>query len=117
MEDTYAQDSIEHELNHAHDLVVIQKGTGSLHEHLKCFKYIYDNLAVIGKPESNQNKVLSLLRGLRSGYKAFVTIMLKPSVPSYKNLIPLLQSYDERIQPHDRQPQFANISQQASNTK
>jgi hypothetical protein len=55
-------------------------------------------LAVIGKLVSDQSKVLPLLRELGDGCESFITTILKPHVRSFKSLLPLLQSHEERLQ-------------------
>lgn len=44
----------------------------------------------------DQTKVFWLLESLGSGYENFVTSMLKSLVPSFKEIIPLLQSHEAR---------------------
>ncbi|KAJ4966684.1 hypothetical protein NE237_018533 [Protea cynaroides] len=64
------------------------------------FKGICDQLSAIGKPLADQSKVLSLLTNLGSAHESFATTMLKPPVPSYSDLLPLLMSHDLRTQSH-----------------
>ncbi|KAF8401648.1 hypothetical protein HHK36_012594 [Tetracentron sinense] len=65
-----------------------------------------------GKPVPDQNKVFSLLHGLGHGYETFVTTML---IPSYLDIVPMLQSHEARNQHHGSegytQPQMAYVSQ------
>ncbi|KAF3793245.1 hypothetical protein EJ110_NYTH10010 [Nymphaea thermarum] len=60
------------------------------------FKAICDNLAAIGKSVGDKEKAFWLLQGLGKGYEPFVTAMLKPPVPTYKELVSLLQSLEVR---------------------
>jgi hypothetical protein len=61
---------------------------------------ICDQLNAIGKPVVDQNKVFWLLSVLGPEYESFATAMLKPPVPSYADLIPLLQSHELRSKGH-----------------
>ncbi|GMY38131.1 UBN2_3 domain-containing protein [Fagus crenata] len=53
-------------------------------------------LNAIGKSVPDQKKVFWLLNGLGPRYESFSTAMLKPPVPSYNDLIPLLHSHELR---------------------
>lgn len=90
LEDTFAQDFIEHELDLSYYLSIIKKDTDLFNEYLRCFKCIYDNLAAIKKLVSDQSKVLPLLRELRDGCESFITTILKPHVRSFKSLGPFI---------------------------
>ncbi|KAJ0100628.1 hypothetical protein Patl1_21736 [Pistacia atlantica] len=57
-------------------------------------------LAAIGHMVADKNKVFSLLKGLGARYEPFTTSMLKPPMPSYNEVIPLLQSYETRLNLH-----------------
>lgn len=72
----------------------------SLNEYLRKFKGVCDSLAAIGHPVNDQNKVFSLLTGLGACYEPFTTSMLKPLMPSYNEVVPLLQSYETRLSLH-----------------
>ncbi|KAK2989204.1 hypothetical protein RJ640_001433 [Escallonia rubra] len=78
----------------------VKKGNASLSDHLRDFKKTCDQLNAIGKPVTDQNKVFWLLSGLGPKYESFATTMLKPHVPSYAELIPLLQSHELRNKGH-----------------
>ncbi|KAK2991574.1 hypothetical protein RJ640_013834 [Escallonia rubra] len=78
----------------------VKKGNASLSDHLRDFKKTCDQLNAIGKPVTDQNKVFWLLSGLGPKYESFATTMLKPPVPSYADLIPLLQSHELRNRGH-----------------
>ena len=56
-------------------------------EHIRIFKGLCDNLAAIGKVVPNKEKVFCLLTSLGPQYETFTTTMLKPSKPSYSELI------------------------------
>jgi len=51
-------------------------------------------LAAIGKLVSDSSKIFSLLRGLGKKYESFVTSRLNPPVPSYADIVPLLQGHE-----------------------
>ena len=68
----------------------------SIGEHIRTFKGLCDNLAAIGKPVPDKEKVFYLLTSLGHEYETFTTTMLKPPRPSYSELISQLQSHDQR---------------------
>ncbi|KAK4481427.1 hypothetical protein RD792_012318 [Penstemon davidsonii] len=51
-------------------------------------------ISSIGRAVNDRDKVFGVLKGLGSGYEAFVTTMLKPPTPTYRELIPLLQGHE-----------------------
>ncbi|KAA8538858.1 hypothetical protein F0562_025550 [Nyssa sinensis] len=65
-------------------------------EHIRTFKGLCDNLAAIGKPVPDKEKVFCLLTSLGPQYETFITTMLKPPRPSYYELVSQLQNYDQR---------------------
>uniref|UniRef100_A0A0R0JZL1 Retrotransposon Copia-like N-terminal domain-containing protein n=1 Tax=Glycine max TaxID=3847 RepID=A0A0R0JZL1_SOYBN len=69
----------------------------SIGEHIRTFKGLCDNLAAIGKPVPNKEKVFYLLTSLGHEYETFTTTMLKPPRPSYFELISQLQSHYQRL--------------------
>ena len=44
----------------------------------------------------DQQKVFGLLKGLGKGYRSFVTSIMKPPIPSYNDVIQLLQSHENK---------------------
>ncbi|KAF5448006.1 hypothetical protein F2P56_033514 [Juglans regia] len=86
--------------------------TTPLAEHLRIFKNLCDNLASIGRPVADKMKVFSLLNGLGAQYEPFTTTMLKPPMPSYTEIIPLLQGYEILTTLHEINPTFAFYGQQ-----
>uniref|UniRef100_A0A0R0HPA0 Uncharacterized protein n=1 Tax=Glycine max TaxID=3847 RepID=A0A0R0HPA0_SOYBN len=69
----YAEDSQEHDQ--------------SIGEHIRIFKGLCYNLAAIGKPVPDKDKVFYFLTSLGHEYETFTTTMLKPLRPSYSELI------------------------------
>ncbi|GAV79461.1 UBN2_3 domain-containing protein, partial [Cephalotus follicularis] len=65
-------------------------------EYLSEFKSIFDQLNSIGKLVPDKRKVFLLLTNLGSAYDAFSTTMIKPSVPNYSEIIPLLYNHELR---------------------
>ncbi|OMO81394.1 TMV resistance protein N-like protein [Corchorus olitorius] len=112
LEDHFAQNSQEREFHLLQEISIIRKGDDPLHEYIRRFKTLCDELSATGKPVSDQKKVFWFLQGLRPNYDNFVTTMLKPLVPLYKDLIPLLQSHEARVQRHvSSTPQVAFFGQ------
>ncbi|KAF3787096.1 hypothetical protein EJ110_NYTH23923 [Nymphaea thermarum] len=54
----------------------------------------YDELEAIGRPMNDHTKVFLLLNGLGPEYESFVMSMLKPPIPTYKDVIAILQSHE-----------------------
>ena len=90
----FSQNSQAREFELLSQLRYLQKGTSSLSVHLCNFKSICNKLNAIGRPMKDQDKVFALLNGLGADYESFTTSMLKPPIPMYVDLIPLLQSQE-----------------------
>ncbi|PIA57436.1 hypothetical protein AQUCO_00600275v1 [Aquilegia coerulea] len=99
--DSFAQGSTEREFHLEQKLQSIRKGTASISNYISSFKTICDDLAAMGKPVDDRKKVFWLLNGLGKEYKSFVTTMLKPPIPSYKEILPLLQNHETWINTHE----------------
>ncbi|KAF8392751.1 hypothetical protein HHK36_023100 [Tetracentron sinense] len=98
---TYADDSQAREFQLTQQLQLLKKGDTSLYDYISKFKGICDDLGAIGHPVADKNKVFWLLQGLGPKYESFTTSMMKPPVPTYVDIIPLLQSYEIRTQAHE----------------
>ena len=97
LKEAYAQDSQEREFTPRQQLTYLKKEPSqSLAEHLKKFKSICDSLAAIGNPIPDKTKVYSLLANLGPKYESFTTTMLKPPMPSYSEMVSLLQGFEQR---------------------
>ncbi|KAF3780704.1 hypothetical protein EJ110_NYTH21915 [Nymphaea thermarum] len=90
--DAFAQESQERGFHLTHMLTTCKKGNNAIEVYVAKFKAICDDLAAIGKSVRDKEKAFWLLQGLGKGYEPFVMAMLKPPVPSCKELISLLQS-------------------------
>ncbi|KAL5715327.1 hypothetical protein ACHQM5_017160 [Ranunculus cassubicifolius] len=108
LEASYAQDSQEREFFLQQQLQSHRKGTSSLSDYIKIFKGYCDDLAAIGKPVSDRDKVFALLRGLGRGYESFITTMLKPPTPSYRDIVPMLQSHETMRLMNDHEDNVTN---------
>ena len=64
-------------------LMRINKGSRSIEEYHKEFKFIYDNRAAINKPVLDLDKVFQFSRGLELKYQDFQVAML--TIPSHWN--------------------------------
>lgn len=100
LENAFAQSSQAREFQLEAEISLLQKGDMSLTHYLSKFKRLCDDLVAIGKPISDEKKVFCLLKGLGPNYDSFTTSMLKPPIPSYTDLIPLLQSHEAIKQAH-----------------
>lgn len=97
LKDAYAQDSKEREFTLRQNLTYLRKEENTtITEHIRSFKALCDNLAAIGKPVPDKEKVFCLLTSLGPQYETFTTTMLKPPRPSYTDLISQLQNFDQR---------------------
>ncbi|KAF8409418.1 hypothetical protein HHK36_005494 [Tetracentron sinense] len=102
--------SQEREFHLEQKLQHLRKGTSHLPDYLREFKTICDDLAAIGKPIDDRRKVFWLLNGLGHEYKSFVTTMLKPPTPSYKEILPLLQSHEAWTTIHDSENMTQSVA-------
>lgn len=91
---TYAQNSEAPEYELLLKLQEKKKDAISLTRYIKDFKATCDIFNAIGKPIADKKKVFMLLSGLGTRYESFVTAMLKPPVPSYNDLLPLIYSHE-----------------------
>ncbi|KAJ1419661.1 Zinc finger, CCHC-type [Sesbania bispinosa] len=97
LKDAYAEDSQEREFTLRQQITYLRKEDDrTIGEHIRVFKGLCDNLAAIGKPIPDKEKVFYLLTSLGPDYETFTTTMLKPPRPSYSELISQLQSLDQR---------------------
>ncbi|GAV71899.1 UBN2 domain-containing protein, partial [Cephalotus follicularis] len=64
--------------------------TMTIGEYLSGLKTIFDQLQFIGKTILDQRKVFLLLTYLGPTYESFAIAMLKPLVPTYSEIMPLL---------------------------
>ena len=79
-------------------LCSLQRGSLKLEDFLKKFKGISNNLAAIGKPLSDEDKIFQLACGLGPKYANFKTIMLtKPPYPSMKEFIVALYNHEQTV--------------------
>ncbi|KAJ0024384.1 hypothetical protein Pint_08343 [Pistacia integerrima] len=101
LKEAYAQASQERQFQLTQQLNHMKKDPDMpLNDYLRKFKGVCDNLSIIGFPVDDKTKVFSLLNGLGARYEPFTTSMLKPPMPSYPKVVPLLQSYETRISLH-----------------
>ncbi|KAJ1428319.1 gag-polypeptide of LTR copia-type [Sesbania bispinosa] len=97
LKDAYAEDSQEREFTLRQQITYLRKEDDrTIGEHIRVFKGLCDNLAAIGKPIPDKEKVFYLLTSLGPDYETFTTTMLKPPRSSYSELISQLQSLDQR---------------------
>ncbi|EPS67678.1 hypothetical protein M569_07096 [Genlisea aurea] len=73
-----------------------KKSDQSLDDYLMKFKTVIDNLGAIGDHVPDGERVYCLLTSLGSAYDVFSTSMLKEPRPSYRDLIPQLQSFERQ---------------------
>ena len=95
LKEAYAQDSQEREFTLRQQLTYLRKDENkTITDHIRIFKNLCDNLAAIGKPIPDQEKVFCLLTSLGPQYETFTTTMLKPPRPTYTELISQFQNLD-----------------------
>jgi hypothetical protein len=98
LSNAYSEDSQVREFELLLKLQEKKKDSITLTDFIRNFKLTCDQLNAIGKSMPDQKKVFWLLNGLGPRYESFSTAMLKPPVPSYNDLIPLLHSHELRNQ-------------------
>ncbi|EPS58321.1 hypothetical protein M569_16494, partial [Genlisea aurea] len=86
-----------------------------LDQYLLQFKTVLDNLAAIGDVVPDNERVYCLLNSLGPSYDSFATSMLKDPRPTFRDLIPQLQSFEMRRQLNDefQQQQFSTLNPMA----
>ncbi|KAL5740456.1 hypothetical protein ACOSQ2_029636 [Xanthoceras sorbifolium] len=77
-------------------VIGLDTALATIGDHIRIFKGLCDNLAAIGKPIPDKEKVLCLLTSLGPQYETFTTMMLKPPRLTYSELISQLQNLDQR---------------------
>ena len=88
LKNAYAEDSQEREFSLRQQVMYLRKDDNkTIREHIQILKGLCDNLAAIGKPVPDKEKVFCLLTSLGPQYETFTTTMLKPPRPSYSKLI------------------------------
>ena len=116
----YSQDSQAREFELLLKLQEKKQDSVLLTDYTRNFKTTCDQLNAIGTPVTDQKKVFWLLNGLGPRYESFSTTMLKPLVPSYNDLIPLLYSHELRnksLVSVQANPSFAFVGQHYSSQK
>ena len=83
------------ELQLKDELQLMQRGSKSVAEFSRLFKGLCDQLAAIGRPIDDLDKVHWFLRALGPDYKIFSTTMLSQSpLPSFADIIPKALSHE-----------------------
>ncbi|XP_012856951.1 PREDICTED: uncharacterized protein LOC105976216 [Erythranthe guttata] len=91
--------TIEKERNMKNMFMTIKKGSRSLNEYLKEFKWICDNLSAIKKPVSDFDKVFRFANGLGPKYENFRLAMLtKPPYPTFSQFVLALQGHEQSLE-------------------
>ena len=76
LEAFFSHKSKTRELQLKDELQLMQRGSKSMAEFSRLFKGLFDQLAIIGRPFNNLDKVHWFLRALSPDYKIFSTTML-----------------------------------------
>jgi hypothetical protein len=97
LKNEYVEDSQEREFTLRQQVTYFCKEDDrTIGEHIRIFKGLCSDLAVIRKPILDKEKIFCLLTSLDPQYETFTTTMLKPPRPSYPKLVSQLQSLDQR---------------------
>ncbi|KAF3785109.1 hypothetical protein EJ110_NYTH29082 [Nymphaea thermarum] len=96
----FARESKDREIMLTRKLQLFRKQDKPVTEYVTGFKAICDELAAIGKPLTDDDKVFWLVNGLGSGYESFMTSILKPPVPPYLDVVSLLQGHETMKELH-----------------
>ncbi|WRX22866.1 hypothetical protein QQP08_015353 [Theobroma cacao] len=86
--DAFGQESQEREFYLLQTLQTNRKDNLSIPNYIRKFKAIFDDLAVIRKP------IMIKPKGLGHRYDSFVTTMMKTPIPSFREIVPLLQGHE-----------------------
>ncbi|KAL6347067.1 hypothetical protein AAG906_012318 [Vitis piasezkii] len=95
LEAPFSHRSKTRELQLKDELQLMQRGSKSVAEFSRLFKGLYDQLAAIGRPIDDSDKVHWFLRALGPNYKIFSSTMLSQlPLPSFANIIPKALSHE-----------------------
>ncbi|MQM22882.1 hypothetical protein Taro_055941 [Colocasia esculenta] len=98
LQTTYAHGSSERRLHLQRRLTSLTKEVGhTIHEYIREFKGLCDDLAMIGRPLSDEDKVMHLLNGLGAEYLPFTTSAMRPPLQSYNVIVPQLIDFDTHV--------------------
>ncbi|KAF3780830.1 hypothetical protein EJ110_NYTH38347 [Nymphaea thermarum] len=111
LEEAYALDSQERECCLLQKLQMHKRKNMNMVDYIRICKSTCDELQAIGKPVNDHTKVFLLLNGLGPEYESFITSMLKPQIPSYKEVVPLLQSHEtmKQLNGHEENAQHQSV--------
>ncbi|GAB2294629.1 hypothetical protein Dimus_038311 [Dionaea muscipula] len=95
LKDSFSNSSKHRELQLKDELQLMQRGSRGVAEYAHSFRSLCDQLGAIGKSFGDTDKVHWFLRGLRSDFKIFSTLMLS-QVPlsTFANLVPKALSHE-----------------------
>ncbi|KAF6174774.1 hypothetical protein GIB67_031298 [Kingdonia uniflora] len=101
------------ELQLKHVLQECMKGNFTIDEYLRTFKNICDSLGAIGCSVPDEDKSYWLLQGLGPNYESFtMTMLAKPLIPSYQEVVASHKIYDLRMSSLHKSPmEFAYVTQ------
>ncbi|XP_073262680.1 uncharacterized protein [Populus alba] len=98
LETTFSHRSKSRELRFKDELQHIKKDTRSVVEYSREFKSICDQLAAMGHPIDDLDKIHWYLRGLGFVFSTFSTTQLSlPSLSSFMKIVPMVESYENFI--------------------
>jgi len=95
LEASFSNRSKTRELQLKDELQLMQRGSRFIAEFSRLFKGLYDQLAAIGRPIDDTDKVHWYLRALGPHYKIFsTTIMSQLPLPSFSDIVPKALSHE-----------------------
>lgn len=83
-------------LQHQHE-TLIKDQCDSLDDYLRKFKTQCHELAAIGKSSLEDRMKFWLLNGLGAHFQTFTTMMVRPPIPEFSELLSMLHSYETRV--------------------
>lgn len=98
LKNSFNRATMEREFTLQHQLETLRRENCESHNDcLSKYKSLCDELAAIEKSLSEDGKSFWMINGLCSNYQMFTTMTSRPPLPSYNELLSMLQSYESRI--------------------
>uniref|UniRef100_A0A2N9G1B4 Uncharacterized protein n=1 Tax=Fagus sylvatica TaxID=28930 RepID=A0A2N9G1B4_FAGSY len=98
LETTFSHRSKSRELRLKDELQHIKKDAKTIVEYSHEFKSVCDQLAAMGRPVDDLDKIHWYLRGLGSSFSTFSTTQLSlSSLPSFTEIVPMAESYENFV--------------------
>lgn len=115
---TYAKPSRGHFKQLQQQLKAATKGTKSINEYVQGLTAIFDQLALLGKPEDHESQIDAILEGLPEDYKTLIDqVESRDSPPSITELHEKLINHEVKLQSKQSAPASVPVTANFTNYK